>query len=381
MALAHGYNTIMSSKASVEHILAGDIGGTNTTFAVVEHREGKFRILHSRRFSTQGERSVLDPIRAFLSDIEESGIGEPLSSCCISAAGPVVDGCVQLTNASWSISAAEIERVFGIRTRLVNDFTAISYAVVLLDPDDPEQIRRIPHIDGSNPEVGKGMALVVGAGTGLGVGFVDKKEDGSYLAYPSEGGHSEVPCHDRLTLDLFAWLSRRNGYEAGAELLVSGQGISNIFSFLCSDAFDQRLAGAYGFKDLALASPPSPEALSVLALPESERPARIASMLSAEPRCGLAMELFVDLYARKVSSLSAVFLPKGGVYLAGGISSKNESFLLEGDRFMSRYERNYAPHIRDFLKKVPVLIVRDYAISLIGAANAAVQLSMTEERK
>ena len=368
----------MSIKDPAEYILTGDIGGTNTTFAVVEHRGSQFKILQSRRFSTQGERSILEPIRKFLDELGSGGSSWQLSTCCISAAGPVESGFIQLTNAPWSISAFEIESMFGIPTRLINDFTAISYAVVLLDPDDPAQIRPIPHLDGSCPLAGKGMALVVGAGTGLGVGFVDKSEDGGYLAYPSEGGHSEVPCHDPLTLSLFAWLGERTGYEAGVELLVSGQGISNIFSFLCSDAFVPALAEPYNCKASDFPSSPSAKARSILALPEAERPALIASGRGDEPRCALAMELFVDLYARKVSNLSAIFLPRGGVYLAGGISTKNEIFLLEGNRFMSRFERNYAPHIRDFLRQTPVLIVRDYAISLIGAANAAVQLASKE---
>lgn len=370
----------MSSKATAEYLLAGDIGGTNTTFAVVAHRQGRFEVLRSRRYSTQAEISVLAPIKSFLEEIRGAGFDAPLSSCCISAAGPVEGDRVQLTNAPWAISAAGIEASFGLKTRLVNDFTAISYAVVLLDPKDPGQIRRIPHLDGSDPEPGKGMALVVGAGTGLGVGFVDKRRDGSYRAYPSEGGHSELPCHDRLTEDLFSWVSGKNGYEAGAELFVSGQGISNIFAFLCSEAFDPKLAPSYGFAASRFGASPSPEATKVLERPETERPALIAAQRDSEPRCGLAMELFVDLYARKVSNLSAIFLPAGGVYLAGGISSKNEAFLLGNDRFMSRFERNYAPHIREFLSRTPVLIVRDYAISLVGAANAAVQLA-AEERQ
>ncbi|HEY9053629.1 MAG TPA: glucokinase, partial [Rectinemataceae bacterium] len=75
------------------------------------------------------------------------------------------------------------------------------------------------------------------------------------------------------------------------------------------------------------------------------------------------------------SSLCAVFLPSGGVYLAGGISSKNESFFLENNRFMRAFERNYAPHIRETLSSLPVMIVRNYSVSLVGAANAAIQLS------
>jgi len=86
------------------------------------------------------------------------------------------------------------------------------------------------------------------------------------------------------------------------------------------------------------------------------------------------MELFVRYYAAKVSGLASVFLPSGGIYLAGGISSKHETFLLDGQRFMRTFERNYSPHMRKYLAELPVMLVRDYSVSLLGAANAAVQL-------
>jgi glucokinase len=84
------------------------------------------------------------------------------------------------------------------------------------------------------------------------------------------------------------------------------------------------------------------------------------------------MDLFVRLYARVAADLTSTFLPSGGVYLAGGIAAKNEAFFLESGRFMSSYERSYAAHIRAILARTPVMIVKDYSISLYGAANAAV---------
>ncbi|HCO48942.1 MAG TPA: glucokinase, partial [Spirochaetaceae bacterium] len=86
------------------------------------------------------------------------------------------------------------------------------------------------------------------------------------------------------------------------------------------------------------------------------------------------MELFAEFYARGVSSLATAFLPQGGIWLAGGISSKNEAFLIENRRFMKPFEINSEPHIRKFLASTPVMVVRNYSISLIGAANAACQL-------
>ena len=364
----------MMKNAAERLILAGDIGGTNTNLALVRFYQGKFDIHFSMRFSTQEEKSLIDPMRRFLEHARNEGFLAPIEVCCISAAGPVSNGSIQLTNAPWAINAAEITDRFHFSVHLINDFTAISYAVVLLDLDDEKQIAWIPHTDGSKPRPLKGMALVVGAGTGLGVGFIDKKEDESYLAYPSEGGHSSMPCWDSLSLSFFRWLEEKSGMEPGIELAVSGQGINNIFTYLCSESFDPAEACSYALSCGPINTLAGSLAADIFSRPESERPALISSNRTKDPRCCLAMELFVEFYARKVSSLSSIFLPSGGVYLAGGISSKNEAFLMENNRFMRIFERNYATHIKDFLAKVPVMIVRNYSISLIGAANAAVQL-------
>ncbi len=82
------------------------------------------------------------------------------------------------------------------------------------------------------------------------------------------------------------------------------------------------------------------------------------------------MTTFVRLYARVCADLCATFLPCGGIYLAGGIAAKNLPLFSEGDAFMTTFERNYKPHIREVLARTPVMIVRDYSVSLYGAANA-----------
>jgi glucokinase len=356
-------------------ILAGDIGGTNCNLALIEYRNGSFENRFSRRYATQEEASISAPLERFLSEARASGLGNRIDSCCISAAGPVVDGKIQLTNASWIIDPYEISRRFSLPVHLINDFTAVSYAVVLVDPDDPGEITRLPHTDGSDPRLpSDGISLVIGAGTGLGMGYVDRHADGNCHAYPSEGGHSEMPSWDDLSFAFFRWMKKNIGRNPGIELAVSGQGIGNIFSFLCSPGFEPALAAPYALRCSKPGPALSPTAMSIMALPERDRPARIAASRTEDPRCALAMELFTHYYAGKVSSLASVLLPKAGIYLAGGISSKNEAYLLENNRFMRIFEDNYAAHMRAFLAEVPVMIVRNYSISLIGAANAAIQL-------
>jgi len=234
----------MSENAAEYLILAGDIGGTNTNLALVYSHGGKFDIQFSMQFSTQAENSLIDPLRRFLERAKIEGFSAPIDSAAFPRQG-LSEWFDSATNAPWAISAAEIADRVHLSVHLINDFTAISYAVVLLDSSDEKQIARIPHTNTLKPIASKGMALVVGAGTGLGVGFIDKKLDGSYLAYPSEGGHSTMPCWDSLSLSFFMWLESKIGVEPGIELAVSGQGIGNIFSYLCSDAFDPAAASSY----------------------------------------------------------------------------------------------------------------------------------------
>lgn len=355
-------------------IIAGDIGGTNTNLALVRCADRRFTALHSARFSTKAETSLIAPMGRFLEELRERGYQESIETCCISGAGPVKDGAIKLTNAPWSIVASELAERFGMRVHLINDFTAISYAVALIEADDEAQLAHLPHRDGSTPRPVEGIALVVGAGTGLGVGYMEKRADGSCVVYPSEGGHCTLPCYDEASFAFLRWMKEKNGYEPSAELGVSGQGIGNIFTFLCSTAFDPRSAAAYGAGYAGLSASPGPVAAKIMAEPVLSRPATIAASRADDPRCALAMEIFCNFYARVVSSLATAFYPSAGIYLAGGISSKNEAFLLEGQRFMKAFELNSEPHLRDFLSGVPVMIVRDYSISLIGAANAAIQL-------
>jgi len=342
-------------------ILAGDIGGTNTNLALIGKKGGTFTLLMDRHYRTKEEPSLVEPLGRFLEEAARAHKGLRAELCCISGAGPVENERIALTNAPWAIDAKAIVSAFSIPTTLINDFMAVSYGVILLDPSNPEQITRLPHADGSLPEPRQGVRLVVGAGTGLGVGYVVKVRS-KVEAFPSEGGHVTLPVYDEESRGFQAWLEGRFGFVPGAEAGVSGQGIANIFAYLA-----EREAASGGRLGSA--------AKKVLDAEAADRPALVASASLSDPLCAKAMDMFVKLYARVAADHTASFLPDGGVFLAGGIPAKNEDLFLEGGRFMSMYEKSYAKHIRAILAKTPVMIVKDYSISLYGAANAAVELA------
>ena len=344
----------MNQKAPEMIILAADVGGTNLSLALMTLKKGRFEILRKASHPTKAEKSLLDPVLHFLEESAQNGISVKPDLACISGAGQLKDNYIPLTNAPWDIDGHALERNLGIPVHVINDFTAICHGVRLLDPKDEHQLLPIPHLDDSLPFVDPhGTALIIGAGTGLGVGYVVHTANIPHV-FPSEGGHIGLPLIDEETIDLWKYLRAKYQGVPGAESVVSGPGIGNIFAFLVDSGRVTRTS----IID------------SILALPVDERPAVIAEKAGVDPACARVMGTFVDLYARVCADLCAVFLPTGGLFLSGGIAPKNEQHFLMGGRFMRSFERNYRDHIKEITRSTPVFIVRDYSISLHGAAYA-----------
>lgn len=340
-------------------ILAGDVGGTNTSFALVGKRDGKYRVIEKFLFKTAELPSLGDAVRRVLDRIEKDLGGKRSDICCISAAGPVRDNRCVMTNVPWEISGKDVEGILGVRTRIINDFTAISFGLPLLDPSDPGELTALPFPDGLFPAPSGSVRAVAGAGTGLGVGCL-LEAGGTFHAFASEGGHADFAGFDGQSLKFLAWMRDRIGAIPEAELFVSGQGLVNIFTFY------RESDPAAGTSTGVLAE--------IAAAPDPEKPALISAAADHEPVCAGMMLLFVRMYGRFASNMAVTFLPTAGLFLAGGIAAKNEKWFLADGGFMETFSMSYRQVIRDTLRTIPVYIIKDYGISLLGAANAAASL-------
>lgn len=349
--------TWLSAETDFAHvILAGDVGGTNTTLALFGMTDRRFTMLFKASFASQEVRSFLDPVAETLRAVAERGERLKPRMCCVCAAGPVRDNVCRMTNTAWDVDGQAIERRFGIRTVVVNDFAGLSFGLPLLDLENPAQITKLPHSDGTfAPPSGERLA-VLGAGTGLGLAFLIES-DGRSVAVPSEGGHSDFAPVDEESAELWRFVMEQYGGPPGAEPFVSGRGINNIFEF-----FKRRgmpVAGILAEIDAASSD---------------ERPALISAHAQDSPDCKRIMRRFVGLYGSFAARAALMFLPTGGLFIAGGIVEKNEPLFVEDHLFMKAFEYNYKDNIRAVLMGIPVFIVRDYATSLYGAANAASSL-------
>jgi len=337
-------------------ILTGDAGGTHTSLALFGNSGRSFTMLLKCDFLTKEIISFLAPVGEILEEAASANAALVPTVCCVSSAGPVMDNVCRLTNASWAVDGNAIEKRFGFRALAINDFMALSYGMPLLDVDNPAQITKVPHTDGTCPSPAGDRLSVVGAGTGLGTGFL-MEVGGRYFAVPAEGGHSDFAAFDDETVELMRFLRPQFGIVPGTEELVSGRGIAHIYHFYKERGMAIR--GVLAEIDRA---------------PDDQKPALISTHANDSSECRSIMDLFVRLYARYAARAALMYMPTRGLFLAGGIVEKNENLFLESQLFIRTFEQNYKENIHEVLRSIPVFIVRDYATSHYGAANAAYSL-------
>ncbi len=363
----------MSNKnGNTRFILTADVGGTNTTVGLVSLERGRFTIVAKEPFETAEMDGIEEALETALEQMRDHLGGARIEGCCISCAGPVRDNRCALSNASWDIDGREVEKKTGLTTMLVNDFIAVGYSLPLLDEFDRAQLTPLPHPDGSLPHsvkdpTGLMVRAVLGAGTGLGVGYL-VEDNGRYFGLPSEGGHADFAPFDDETDAFHEFLQRRTGVAPGTELFVSGQGISNIWQFYrrTGHIADADVSANVCLTEIDAADP-------------ADRPSLISKFADADEKCADIMRLFVRMYGKYASNLALIFLPGGGFFLAGGIAAKNERWFLRDNLFMNHFVSNYKDLVRPVLDTVPVYIIKEYSISLLGAANAFISRTASRE--
>jgi len=323
-------------------ILAGDIGGTKTSLALATAVGGQVtQIEQVQSFPSQQYESLEAIVAAYLGEVQA-----PVECACFGVAGPVLNGEATITNLPWRMSEQRLQQQLrGAPVRLINDLTALAYAVPALQAQDLAVIQE------GEPEQGGAIALLA-PGTGLGQGYLCW--DGErYRPGASEGGHTDFAPADALQTRLLEHLRAMYGHVSW-ERVLSGPGLHNIYRFLCQVSSPQP---AHIAERLAAGDPSA--VISALALSK------------ADPCCEQALHMFVAIMGAQAGNLALTFMATGGVYLGGGIPPKILPKLEDGTFLRAFHDKGRLAHV---VQRIPVYVITRADAPLIGAAWCAASL-------
>jgi len=195
-----------------------------------------------------------------------------------------------------------------------------------------------------------GQIAMIGAGTGLGHGYLAKHENGKYYhVYPSEGGHADFCPHDDLQWRYFKYLqSYYNVSHVSIERACAGPALVAMYSFFVEN---EKLS--FDNEEILEIKTLTPEVILEQALNGKSK------------ICERVIELFVELYAHAAGNLANLVLPTGGLYLLGGLSVALEKYILHTDTFRKNFVDK--GRLKPFLEKIPIFIVKNPFMGVKGA--------------
>lgn len=345
-------------------LLAGDIGGTKTILRLVQTDDKqssaqnfKLSTLFEARYASGEFTDLVPMVEQFLQSAREQGQTVNPVSACFAIAGPVTQNRSQLTNLAWMLSGDRLAEELSLKqVQLINDFEAVGYGVLGLTQDDIVTLQA-----GSlNPTA---PIAIIGAGTGLGQGFLISQNN-QYQVFPSEGGHADFAPRSEIEFLLLRYLLDKHDItRVSAERVVSGQGIISIYQFLRDRNF------ATESEDLATIVKTWEQKAGQRS--QVTDPAAAISQTAQQGTDRLArrtMELFVSAYGAEAGNLAIKLLPYGGLYVAGGVAAKNLDLLQSGIFLQAFGDKGRISHL---LEKVPVHVITNQSVGLIGAAIRA----------
>ena len=328
------------------YVLGGDLGGTNTKLGIAGVKDGITTPLFMARFQTQEISSLIPAIEETLDYAKQKHKIETEDSCfgVAGVVSPERNRC-KLTNANWEVSTDEILKKTNLKTaKLLNDFEAIGYGINLLDLNSTRDIMKLkPDKPGMI-----GTRALMGAGTGVGKSILIYR-NGTHIPIPSEGGHMDFPVQNSYELDLLNFVKEyRKASQVSYEDMISGKGIESIYMFVKTRF---------------------PETQCTKEIEEAEDKVPIISEYkNIDPACKETFRLYAKFYGRCARNFVLDYIPKGGLFIAGGIAARHREIFATRE-FSGEFHN--CDRQRNVLEEIPVYIVLNIDAGLFGACYAA----------
>ena len=337
-------------------VLGGDIGGTHTNMGIFGLRNNRPVLLFSLHFKSQELNSLIPAIHKTV-ECATKKHHLNVENACFGAAGRISADrdFGRLTNVKWAISTKEIlEKTLLKSAVLINDFEAIGYGVNLLNLSNETDIFKVKHNLHLHKELPQATKAIIGAGTGLGKSILIYSDTHrTYIPIPSEGGHGDFPVHNEFEMELLDFIKKcRNiKHVVSYEEVISGRGVEIIYLFL---------RHLKKFK-----TTPYTQEIDK----SKDKVKLIAAYHNKDKTCGETFKLYSIFYARCAKNFVLDSLARGGLYIAGGIASKNKE-IFKTKEFIEEFEK--VDKVSSILKDTPVYVIVNYDVGMYGAGLALI---------
>lgn len=323
-------------------ILSGDIGGTNSRLEVFEVQGREFRSIAEAKIQNAKTEGFEHLLSAFL---QQQSFDDKIDLACLAVAGPVNNQRCRLTNLDWTLDAASLKARFEFQAlHLLNDFVAIPYGVDLLGEEELACLQ----MGTPDPD---GVRAFVGSGTGLGQAISVPGPTG-LTVLASEAGHADFAPGSMSQLALLRHMRPQIG-PVSNEALLSGAGLINIYTGL----FDQ------GEGDLS----------ETVDIASEDAPAQIVEAARRDEVLAVkSVAMFFDMLGSYLGNVALQTLPRGGLYLAGGMIPKMMD-LMDPGRLLQAYLDK--AKMQELLQAIPIHVILDERVARLGAARYARDLA------
>jgi len=357
------------SSQKFYNVLIGDIGGTNIRLRLLrmsQEIEIEPIIIKSEYKSTFEFESLESLLREFIAQLD--GKHKP-EIAVLGIPGPVEDNqLITLPNIPhWPLdNGDELGKKLGIKKfQFLNDFVCNGYGIQTNLKENVDYV-----VLNDVPQIKDGPKLMIGPGTGLGMGYLLKnKNDKYYTIGSSEGGGQDFAAKSEFLLRLRQFIKEEVGL-ANVSLgkICSGRSLIPIYKFLHKNGnqYNKKLERE---PNLGKKIDVFKQYKEVDKVGEINKEITTKGLSGECELCRETLLLFTEIFAEIAGDLALFTLPTSGVYLLGGLTRIITPLVLNNTIFLNHFKNK--DHFWFLLQKIPIYLVQNKDIGLVGATEAA----------
>ena len=351
------------------NILIGDIGGTNIRLKLLKMTKDiniEPITIKSEYKSTFLFSSLEFLLNEFISQLDPKNKPQ---FAILGIPGPVENNqLITLPNIPhWKLENGDIlGEKLGIKKFIfLNDFVCNGYGIQTNLKENVDYMK----LNDVTP-IKDGPKLMIGPGTGLGMGFLLKnKNDKYYIIGSSEGGGQDFAAKSEFLMKLKKFIRDEMGLgNVSIGKICSGRSLIPIYKFLHlygdennkkfkrDEELGKRIDYFRSYKQV--------HKVGEINIEITKRGLNGECEL-----CRQTLLLFTEIFAEIAGDLALFTLPTSGVYLMGGITRILTPLILNNTIFLNHFKNKDLFWF--LLQKLPIFLVQNKDIGLVGATEAA----------